>query len=66
LEIVFRLIPIYLDTINCPTIARKLVKLIFTYFTTIPDGGCAGYVVVVAQDMWWVAGLNENKANSAS
>jgi hypothetical protein len=42
-----------------------LVKLISSYFTTLMDGGCTGYVVVVAQDMWQVAGLNENKANSA-
>jgi hypothetical protein len=33
-----------------------LVKLISSYFTTIPDGQPAGRV----------AGLNENKANSAS
>jgi hypothetical protein len=31
---------------------RKEVLLISSYFTTCPGGG-AGYVVVVAQDMWW-------------
>jgi hypothetical protein len=48
-----------------PTNVRKQVQLISNYLTTILDGGGAGYVVVAAQDMWWVAGLNENKANSA-
>jgi hypothetical protein len=38
--------------ITCPTIVIGLVKLISSYFTTIPDGR--------------VAGLNENKANSAN
>jgi hypothetical protein len=36
-----------------------LVLLIFSFSTTSPDGGCAGYVVVVAQDMRWV--LEETK-----
>ena len=31
----------------------KQVLLIFSYFTTCPGGGSAGYVVVVAQGMWW-------------
>ena len=28
--------------------------------------GCAGYVVLVAQAMWWVAGLSDNKTKPAS
>jgi hypothetical protein len=44
--------PIYLDSITCASNVTWVVKLISSYFTTIPDG--------------WVAGLNENKANSAS
>jgi hypothetical protein len=36
--------------------------LISSYFTTFPGGG-AGYVVVVAQDMWW--GKSKLKLNSA-
>jgi hypothetical protein len=39
------------------------MTLISCYFTTIPDGGGAGYVEVVAQDMR--AGEINNKANSA-
>jgi hypothetical protein len=38
-------------SISCPTIVIELGKLISSYFTTIPDGR--------------VAGLYENKANSA-
>jgi hypothetical protein len=52
--------------------------IISIYFTTCPGGGGAGYVVVVAQDMWcwlrricggggagYVVGEIKNKANSA-
>ena len=35
---------------------KALALLISNYFTTIPDGGDAGYVVVAAQDMWWAGG----------
>ena len=32
----------------------------FQLFTIIPDGSCAGYLEVVAQDMWWL-GVGGNK-----
>ena len=51
---------------SCPTIVSSLGLLVSRFSTTSPDGGCAGYVVVVAQDMWWAgAGGNKIKANSA-
>jgi hypothetical protein len=47
----------------------KQVLLIFSYFTTCPGGGSAGYVVVVAQGMWWrwrrICGGEINKKNRA-
>jgi hypothetical protein len=39
---------------NRPTNVRKQVYLIYNYFHTIPDGGDTGYVVVAAQDLWWL------------
>jgi hypothetical protein len=48
------------------TIVSSLGLLLSRFSTTSPDGGCAGFVVVVAQDMWWAgAGGNKIKANSA-
>ena len=43
-----------LDKIG-PVVANKQ-SICTGWLRRICGGGCAGYVVVVAQDMWWVGG----------
>jgi hypothetical protein len=41
---------------------QRLLSLLFRWWRRIYGGGCAGYVVVVAQDIWWLEELEVKQA----